>query len=252
MSRPFQEAIAAGAPLVALPVADLQIELVRIPAGHFTMGSSPAEAGHSPAEGPARRIRISEPFYVGRYPVTRAQYYALMPLKTPTQNSDTVPVSQIAYAGALDFCRRLSGDAGVDVALPTEAQWEYACRAGTLGPYYSGSTEADLDRVAWYDGNAGGSAHPVGQKLPNAWGLHDTLGNVWEFTADFIQDYADMPETDPVGLVAPTHGGMRGGGWMHGPEECRAGCRMTTDTMFGGAGFRVALKLDSPIKGDSR
>jgi formylglycine-generating enzyme required for sulfatase activity len=138
----------------------------------------------------------------------------------------------------------------LEVRLPTEAQWEYACRAGTQTRYYSGQTEADLGRVGWYSENSEGRAHPVGQKEPNVWGLYDMHGNVWEYCADFIDDYTTMPLTDPVGRVTPSGGAMRGGGWMHGPEECRSATRMISDDMFGGAGLRIALNVseDTPAR----
>ena len=158
--------------------------------------------------------------------------------------SETLPVNDITYEDAQEFCRRLSNAAHAEVRLPTEAQWEYACRAGTQTVYYSGDTEADLARVGWYSENSDGTAHPIGQKQPNARGLFDMHGNVWEFCADFIDDYATMSSTEPVGRVSPRSGAMRGGGWMHDSESCRAATRLISDDMFGGAGFRVALSGD--------
>jgi formylglycine-generating enzyme required for sulfatase activity len=150
-------------------------------------------------------------------------------------------VSQITYEQAIDFCRRLSQLAGVPVTLPTEAEWEYACRAGTGTAYSAGSSVADLDRVAWYDGNSSGRVHPVGEKPGNAWGLHDMHGNVWEYCADFFEDPEAIDGTDPVGERRDWRGAMRGGGWMHGAADCRSARRLVSDDMFGGAGLRIRV-----------
>jgi formylglycine-generating enzyme required for sulfatase activity len=232
------------APTLTLSAGAGQIELVLIPPGEFSMGSPAGEEGHAPNEEPVRRVRISKAFYLGRFEITRLQYWAIMGSSAEIAEADALPISQITYADALEFCRRLSGASNREVHLPTEAQWEYACRAGTETRYYSGSTEADLKRVAWYCENSAGKAHPVGQKQPNAWGLYDMHGNVWELCADFIDDYATMVSTDPVGRQTPSHGAMRGGGWMHGPKDCRAAIRLISDDMFGGAGFRIAVRAD--------
>lgn len=244
MSEDIRGAMAKGAPAVTLRVGAVQIDLVRIPPGEFTMGSPQDEEGHAPNEAPALRVRLSKAFYLGRFEITQAQYRAVMGVAPGGAEEDMLPVSQITYADAREFCRRLSSAANVDVRLPTEAQWEYACRAGTQARYCSGSAEADLERVAWYSGNAQGKAHPVGQKQPNAWGVYDMLGNVWEYCADFVDDYATMASADPIGCVTPRHGAMRGGGWMHGPEESRAATRFISNDMFGGAGFRIAVSAD--------
>jgi formylglycine-generating enzyme required for sulfatase activity len=243
VNEDVHRAMTEGAPALTLDVGAAGIELLRIPEGEFTMGSPEDEPGRAPNEGPPRHVRISRAFYIGRFQLTRGQFRTVMH-RVPEGNDDSLPVSQVTYADALEFCGRLSEATLVDVRLPTEAQWEYACRAGARTPYFSGTTEADLARVGWYTGNADGRAHPVGRRPPNAWGLHDVHGNVWEFCADLIESYAEMAGTDPVGRVSPTHGAMRGGGWMHGPEECRSASRMVSDDMFGGAGLRI--EVDAP------
>jgi formylglycine-generating enzyme required for sulfatase activity len=249
MSEDIRRAMAKDASTLTLRVGALQLALVRIAPGEFTMGSPVDEEGHSPNEEPQRRVRISKGFYLAQYQITQAQYQELMGDTPGDSEGPTLPVGQITYADALEFCRRLSIAVNLEVHLPTEAQWEYACRAGTQTRYYSGQTEADLSRVGWYSGNSEGKAHPVGQKEPNAWGLYDMHGNVWEYCVDFIDDYATIPDTDPVGRVTPRHGAMRGGGWMHGIEECRAATRLISDDMFGGAGFRIAMNVSENISG---
>lgn len=244
MNEDIREALVKSAREVTLYTKEIQVDLVRIPPGEFLMGSQRSEEGHSPNEAPVRRIRLSKAFYLGRFEITRAQFRAVRGEMPGSAEGELLPVSDISYAAALEFVARLSEAANVEVSLPTEAQWEYACRAGTQTRYSSGSTETDLGRVAWHSGNSENKAHPVGQKQPNGWGLYDMHGNVWEYCADFIDDYATMASTDPVGRVTPRHGAMRGGGWMHGPEECRAATRLISDDMFGGAGFRIALCTD--------
>jgi formylglycine-generating enzyme required for sulfatase activity len=233
-----------GASVAKLSIGQVHIDLVLIPPGEFRMGSPKSEKGHALNEEPIQRVRICKAFYLGRFEITQIQYRAVMGESPGNTGVEALPISQITYANALEFCQRLSRAAKVEIRLPTEAQWEYACRAGTKTSYYSGSTEEDLARVAWYSGNSEGKAHSVGQKQPNAWGLYDMLGNVWEYCADFIEDYARMESTDPVGYVTPSHGGMRGGGWMNDHEACRAATRLISDDMFGGAGFRIALSAD--------
>lgn len=243
MSQDTRGVFTKDASRATLRAGTLNIDLVMIPPGEFTMGSSKDEKGHAPNEAPARRVRISKAFYLSRFEITQAQYRAVMEEALGgVDEEDTLPVSQVSYADVLEFCRRLSIIANVEVRLPTEAQWEYACRAGTHSRYCSGSTKADLKREAWYSENSEGKAHPVGQKQPNFWGLYDMHGNVWEYCADFIDDYATMPKIDPVGRITPRHGAMRGGGWMNDPEDCRAATRLISDDMFGGAGFRIMLQ----------
>lgn len=251
MSEEIRRAMAKDASTLTLPVGSLQILLVRIAPGEFTMGSPRDEEGHGPNEEPQRRVRISKVFYLGRHEITQAQYQKVMGNSPGDGEGQTLPVSQISYADALEFCRRLSVATHLEVHLPTEAQWEYACRAGTQTRYYSGPTEADLTRVGWYSENSEGKAHPGGQKQPNAWGLYDMHGNVWEYCADFIDDFATIADTDPIGRVTPRQGAMRGGGWMHGAEECRSATRLISDDMFGGAGFRIAMNVSENISGSS-
>jgi formylglycine-generating enzyme required for sulfatase activity len=244
MSKDIRVAIAKGASTVMLRVDPLQFELVRIQPGEFTMGSPKSETGHAQNEEPTRNVRISKAFYLGRFQITRAQYRMVMSQPSRTSEDETLPVSDIRYERTQDFCRHLSAAAQLEMRLPTEAQWEFACRARTQTPYYSGSTEADLARAGWYSGDSEGKAHPVGLKEPNAWGLYDMHGNVWEYCGDFIEDYATMAATDPVGRISPRHGAMRGGGWMHDAEQCRSATRLISDDMFGGVGFRISFSAD--------
>jgi formylglycine-generating enzyme required for sulfatase activity len=217
-------------------------ELVRIEPGEFVMGSPGNEAGREESEMPPMRVWITRPFYLGRYEVTQAQWRTVMGVNPSEFEGDNLAVDQITYSQALEFCERLSKALGVNVTLPTEAEWEYASRAGTTTRYYSGDAESGLDAIAWFQGNSESRVHEVGQKKPNAWGLFDMLGNVYEPCIDYITSFEKLTERDPEGVRLPTHGAMRGGAWMEPAERCRAAARLRTTDRFGGMGVRIAIK----------
>jgi len=237
----WKQAIARGDVRVELTVKAVAISLRRVKPGEFSMGSRATEPGHDANESPVRPVRLTRPFYLGTYPITQGQYSAVTGLKPSGFHGDDLPVDQVTYPAAIEFCRKLSEEAGVTVTLPTEAQWEFACRAGTRTRFYSGDSDADLARVAWYEANSGGSPHPVGQKEPNAWGFYDMLGNIWELSLDHIRSYREMSETDPVGQISPNWGQMRGGSYAYGSDSCRCACRLVSNVKFGGSGLRIAI-----------
>ncbi len=215
------------------------IELVLIPAGEFTMG----EAGGEPDEQPPHRVTISRPFYLGKYEVTQAQWKQIMGTNPSKFVGDDLPVDSISWKDVQDFIQRLNdaGDA-LFYRLPTEAEWEYACRAGTTGKYYG-----DLDATTWYFDNAGGKTHPVGKKTPNAFGLHDMQGNVREWCQDWYDDfyYKKSPAEDPTG---PTNGlwrVIRGGSYFANSAACRSAVRYKLDPelKLESVGFRVAASI---------
>jgi formylglycine-generating enzyme required for sulfatase activity len=222
--------------------------LVRIPSGHFVMGTAPDAMEPGISELPPRDVHLSRSFYLGRYEITQLQYKTVMGGNPGEPKGDNLPVNNVTYADALEFCKRLSEISGLPITLPTEAQWEYACRAGTKTRYFSGDTGADLSRVGWYRENAGGTIHPVGEKTPNSWGLYDMHGNVWEPCIDFLSDWAGAKTTDPMGVSNRSQGAMRGGGWMHGAEYSRASSKLISDTMFGGMGIRIAINPTNHVK----
>jgi len=233
--------MAAGAAEVTLDAGPVSFELVRIPPGTFEIGSPPTEEGHRPNEAPRRKVRITRPFYLGRFEVTQRQYTLIMGRNPSSFRGEALAMDQITYPRAVELCEELSRRTGVHVVLPTEAQWEYACRAGTTTRFYTGDTRADLDRAGWFSGNAGDTVHPVGLKAPNAFGLYDMHGNVWELCADFLGDYGSIAADDPVGPPGEGRGAMRGGGWDHEADDARSASRLRSDPMFGGAGIRVAV-----------
>lgn len=233
--------IAAGSSALTLHLGDVAWELVRIPEGELWMGSPLSDPDREPGEIPCVPIKITRPFYLGRHLVTQAQYKAVMGGNPARFKGEGLPVDQILYNEALELCRRLSGHAGVTVTLPTEAQWEHACRAGTRTRYYSGDTVADLDGIGWYRGNAAGAYHAGGEKQPNAWGLFDMLGNLYEPCLDYLQRFPEPGAADPLGRCSRDHGAMRGGAWVEPADRCRAATRVRTDDSFGPMGIRIAI-----------
>ena len=201
-------------------------EMVKIRPGSFMMGS-PDGVGWND-EHPLHRVYITRPFYMGKYPVTQAQYEAVMGDNPSRFKGSDRPVEEVSWHDAMEFIERLNREAGKDVyQLPTEAQWEYACRAGSGGRWCFGDDESGLGEYAWYRENSGGKTHPVGKKRPNAFGLYDMHGNVWEWCRDWYQEdyYSHSPEFDPRG---PDNGGLRvyrGGGWDSYAACCRSGYR---------------------------
>ena len=157
------------------------LEMVLIPAGTFMMGSPVDEGGGD--EHPRHRVSVPQ-FYMGKYEVTQAQYRAVIGTNPSHFKDDTLPVENVSWSDAQEFCRKLSQMTGRKYRLATEAEWEYACRAGTTGAYAGA-----LDAMGWYRENSGGIPHPVGQKQPNTWGLYDMHGNVWEWCQSKYQGY---------------------------------------------------------------
>lgn len=205
------------------------MEFVKIAPGEFTMGCSEGDAACTADEKPAHRVQITKPFEVAKYEVTQAQWEAVMGSNPSTIKGADHPVETISKNDAHDFVAKLNEQHdGYLYRLPTEAEWEYAARAG------SSAEPASLDDVAWYGANSGDTTHPVGQKKPNAWGLYDMLGNVREWVEDnYTRDYyANSPAADPAGPQAQGGaqqgvGGGRGGrrGFGGGPGGDRGGFR---------------------------
>jgi formylglycine-generating enzyme required for sulfatase activity len=189
------------------------MQFVRIPAGEFQMGSND--------EPPVHRVRISEPFYLSKYEVTQAQWEAVMSTNPSffTGNPNR-PVENVSWVDVQEFITRLNKQEGWEVCrLPTEAQWEYAARAGTTMEWY----ENDVNAIAWYAQNSEGQTHEVGQKRPNAWGLYDMLGNVWEWCHDGKREYKAETVVDPKGpTAASAYRIIRGGGWGFSAQNVRA------------------------------
>jgi formylglycine-generating enzyme required for sulfatase activity len=239
------------------------IPMVTIPGGSFEMGSGssgePDERSH--------RVLVSA-FFLDQHEVTQADFEKLLGRNPSRWTDPRNPVEQIRWKDAAEFCNarsRLEGFspcydpttgkcdfAANGYRLPTEAEWEYACRAGTSTRYYFGDNPADLDQYAWFKGNCTRGPQPVAQRQPNPWGLHDMCGNVWEWCHDYYQEkyYQESPERDPRGPETGLTRVLRGGGWNSRPDNCRSAYRLDenpsyTDICFGPdihgfVGFRCA------------
>jgi len=183
---------------------DVTLELVYIKPGTFVMGGENTEDGRFLCvEVPKHEVQLTQGFYLGKYPVTQAQYQAITG-KNPSLSTKApdCPVDNIGVEDALHFCDKLEQKAGQDVRLPTEAEWEYACRAGCGdSKWFFGDEPSQLGEYAWFKDNSGGKSHPVGQKKPNPWGLYDIYGNVCERVSDKYDKnyYSISPTVDPTG-----------------------------------------------------
>jgi formylglycine-generating enzyme required for sulfatase activity len=226
------------------------MELVAIPAGTFQMGSPAGEKERNEEER-MHEVRISKPFYMGKYPVTQEQYEAVTGLNPSRFKNSKNPVEQIYHKDAQAFCEKVNDlplvksklPAGYSVQLPTEAQWEYACRAGTKTSYYSGDSDKDLGDYAWFKENSDNRAHPVGEKKPNAWGLYDMNGNVYCWCRDWKAAYTPGKQIDPEGPANGHEYVTRSGTWYWGSGDCRSARRTSHAPDFTGPdfGFRVVL-----------
>jgi formylglycine-generating enzyme required for sulfatase activity len=184
---------------------------VNIPAGNFMMGCSPEDPDCNADEKPSHPVSITRSFEMGKYQVTQAEYEAVTNINPSYSKGPTLPVEGVSWEDAQKFCEAVNrkGD-GYRYRLPTEAEWEYAARAGNSACRYG-----PLAEVAWSRDNSSGKSHPVGEKKPNAFGLYDVLGNVWEWVQDWysLTYYSHSPESDPKGPDSGEYRLARGGSW---------------------------------------
>jgi len=206
------------------------MKLVAIPGGTFEMGD----------DGRKIPVTITQPFLMGQTEVTNAQWQRVMRTDPSRWKAADLPVEQVSWDDAVAFCQSLSANEGKTYSLPTEAQWEYACRAGTRTAYSYGDDEKILQAYGWFDSNSNNQTHPVGQLKPNAFGLYDMHGNCWEWCSDY---YADTLRggNDPKGPFAGSARVIRGGSWLNVAFLCRSACRLHDDPTFRSHnyGFRV-------------
>ncbi|MCP4263931.1 MAG: formylglycine-generating enzyme family protein [Planctomycetes bacterium] len=234
------------------------MKLVYIPAGSFMMGS-----GFSAAQLPKKyrvgesqflqhQVRISKGFWMGQTEVTQSQYKSVMNAESWSgmifvQESANNPAVYVSWDDAVEFCRMLSQQEGKTYRLPTEAEWEYACRAGTTTRFSFGDSDSSLSDYAWFNDNTNQLgqiyAHPVGQKKPNPWDLYDMHGNVWEWCSDWYNKdyYSNSPNAEPKGPPSGRHRSMRGGSWFNDEYGLRCSVRSShyPDNRYYYIGFRV-------------
>jgi len=238
------------------------IAMVLIPAGEFVMGDESGEDD----ERPAHRVHV-DAFYMDKYEVTQEAYEGLMGKNPAKHKGPKNPVEQVSWAAAARYCNMRSLREGLTPCydpqtfecnfdadgyrLPTEAEWEYACRAGTTSAYSFGDSAAALKNYAWYDANSGNTTHPVGRKKPNPWGLYDMHGNVFEWCNDYYAPdyYTRSPEANPRGPDSGDERVLRGGSWANSDASCRCSARYSespglADVCFGydAYGFRCVRR----------
>ncbi len=249
-------AIAAAADTPPARTASLDLgggvtlDFVLIPAGSFVMGSD--ENTGDGDESPQHNVTFSRPFYLGKFEVTQAQWIRVMGDNPSEFKGPTRPVDNVSWLDCQKFLARLATLTGRKVALPTESQWEYACRAGTTTTWSFGDKPEVAGDYAWIGENSGGTTHPVGEKKPNAWGLYDMHGNVWEWCADAYEKhaYAKSAPIDPTGPTSNDGRILRGGAWGEHPNNMRCAARNCNgaDGHHNGTGFRCVLLLEPAEK----
>jgi formylglycine-generating enzyme required for sulfatase activity len=216
--------------------------LVEVPAGEFLMGS-PAVVGMD-HEHPQHKVAITRPFYLGKYEVTQAQWIRVIGDKPSYFKDGAHPVESVTWHDVQTFIAKLNAMTDQRFRLPTEAEWEYACRAGSDAQYHFGDDEDKLGEYAWYSGNSGNRTHPVGQKKPNGFGLYDMLGNVWEWCVDrYSKTYYSVSTRDnPKGPTSGQYRVLRGGGWHYPAISLRPANRyyQSPEYKYADTGFRIA------------
>jgi formylglycine-generating enzyme required for sulfatase activity len=227
------------------------MDLMLIPPGEFLMGSPAFEDGRQANE-TQHKVTLTKPFFMGITEVTQLQFFRVLRKNPSKFKAVEHPVEQVTWEDAVEFCARLSDlpaekRVGRVYRLPTEAEWAYACRAGTKTAYSFGDSKSELGDYAWYDKNSENTTHPVGQKKLNPWGLYDMHGNVWEWCQDWYGDYPGGKLTDPTEPSSGSYRVCRGGSWRNYSEGCRSALRFrrTPGSWAYFLGFRV---LRSSIK----
>lgn len=233
------------------------MKFVLIPAAAFMMGSPPYELGRGDDER-QHRVTLTKGFYMGVTEVTQYQWRRIMG-NSPSHFRDCgadCPVEFVSWNDCQQFVQRINlHEGGNTYRLPTEAEWEYACRAGSKPAFANGGItqtscghDANLDLLGWYCGNSGKEPHPVAQKKPNAFGLYDMHGNVWEWCQGWYGPYPSGDVSDPTGPSSGSYRVLRGGGWHEDVEGCRSAIRVgrPPDSKAGTLGFRLAMTPNSP------
>lgn len=230
--------------------------MVKCPAGEYNMGSPLDELGRRDDE-IQHCVKITKDFYISKYPITQVMYKNIMGINPSHNKNDNCPVENVSWFKAKEFCQKLNNctsetrPEGYEFDLPTEAQWEYACRAGTTTSLNNGKDITikngscyNLEEVAWYANNSEGKTHPVGQKSPNAWGIYDMHGNIWEWCRDYYGPYQTEDLTDPEGPKSGYFRSDRGGSWInYYPSLLRSANRFCRNPNYeyNFLGFRIVL-----------
>lgn len=226
-----------------LTVNGIKYNMVWVEGGTFRMGATSEQDGDAyDNEKPVHSVTLSG-YYIGKTEVTQALWKAVMGRNWSRFKGDDLPVENVSWYDCQEFIRKLNSLTGQHFRLPTEAEWEFACRGGnnSRGYKYSGSNY--IDNVAWYDGNSGGNTHPVATKSPNELGIYDMSGNVWEWCADWYGKYSSGAQTNPKGPYDGSYRVNRGGSWCYVAWCCRSSFRFNYNPSHrvSDLGLRLAL-----------
>ncbi len=225
-------------------VEELLKNMVNVSAGTFWMGATDTDQYKQANELPRHQVKLAA-FAISKYPVTQAQWQAVMGTNPSNFKGEDRPVEQVSWNDCQAFCQKLSSLTGKTFRLPTEAEWECACRAGTQTIWPFGNDQGVLGQYAWFDGNSGNQTHPVGQLQPNAWGLYDMLGNVYEWCSDWFDEryYANSSQDNPQGPSGGQYRVVRGGWYSDYPDRCRSAyhSRAQPDAQGRNLGLRVVV-----------
>ena len=232
-------------PCLVVKVNDtLSINMMCVEGGTFMMGAMEGDTQFYDNEKPAHEVTLTYNYYIAQTEVTQALWKAVMGNNPSTMIGDDLPVNNVLWEEADAFVKRLSQMTGYTFHLPTEAEWEFAARGGkkSKGYLYAGSD--DVDEVAWYAGNSGGTTHAVGTKKPNELGIYDMSGNAWEWCSDWLAPYSAEAQVNPIGPATGEYHVYRGGGWEHGTRFTRSSHRRTTTQGYvkTALGLRVAIR----------
>lgn len=248
-----QASAQAGSKFVRLP-GGTRMEFVPIPAGSFTMGSPEDELHRHGDEGPLRSVRLTAPIYMGAYEVTQAQWKAVMGTNPSIfqdgAQADRRPVDMVSWEDCQAFIEALNQLGIGRFRLPTEAEWEYACRAGSTARFYWGDDPEYrlIGDYSWYYSRAEGQSRPVGLKQPNAWGLYDMCGNVWEWCSDWKGPYEGLSTENPAGPAEGSLKIFRGGSWFNRDQTLRCANRNAheANVPYTNIGLRLVMEVQAP------
>lgn len=224
-------------------VNGVSFEMVHVEGGTFSMGATSEQGNEAYShEMPVHSVTLNS-YYIGKTEVTQALWQAVMGSNPSNFKGADLPVECVSWNDCQEFIQKLNRLTGRNFRLPTEAEWEFACRGGNNSRGYKYSGSNDIDNVAWYWDNSGGKTHPVGTKAPNELGIYDMSGNVWEWCSDWYADYTSYSQTDPTGPQSGSCRVDRGGGWFDYARYCRSSIRLSDDPTSRNynLGLRLAL-----------
>ena len=242
--QPIVQAPIANSDNITIPVKDgISIDMVRVEAGTFTMGTTAKRNVSYDDEKPTHRVTLTNDYYIGKYEVTQALWKAVMGNKPSRFKGKNLPVANVSWDDCQEFISKLNRITGKTFRLPTEAEWEYAARGGNKSRGYQYSGSNNLSDVAWYKDNSGSKTHAVGTKQANELGIYDMSGNVCEWCQDWYGAYSSSSQVNPTCVNGSLARMNRGGSWYHNAEDCRSSSRghYGYDYSYGYLGLRLVL-----------